>query len=71
MRRLICLSPILIGNHQYISGDELPSDDPEYIQAWIRNGAAKWKEENPTRRKTDRTSLKKEKLTKPKEEIKE
>lgn len=45
MDRLICIFPLLFQNTQFFPGDELPTNDMEYISAWVRNGTAEWKEE--------------------------
>ncbi len=46
MKRLIAVVPILFKNHSYKQGDELPMDNAEFVEAWTKNRAAIWQEEN-------------------------
>lgn len=41
---LVALEPILYGNKQYEPGEELPTSDASYVEAWERSGSAVWKE---------------------------
>lgn len=41
---LIALEPILFNNKQYEPGEELPTFDRSYVDAWERSGSAVWKE---------------------------
>lgn len=43
--KLIAIYPILHRCHQYNIGDELPADDWEMVQAWLKAKTAKWQEE--------------------------
>ena len=43
MDKLIALIPILYKNKQYEPGEELPSDDAAYVQAWEEAGSAAWR----------------------------
>lgn len=45
MARLIAAVPILYKNTQHAPGDELPTDNPDMIAAWIEGGAAAYKED--------------------------
>ena len=45
MQRLIAIAPILYGNTQYEPGDELPTNDRDYAEAWLDNASAIWKDD--------------------------
>lgn len=42
MQRLIAVSPILFDNCNYKPGDELPTYNLDFVEAWIQNEAAVW-----------------------------
>ena len=42
MKHLIAVSSVLLDNRDYRPGDELPMHNPEFVEAWITNGAAVW-----------------------------
>ncbi len=44
MRRLIAISSILFENRNYEPGDELPTHDAGFVEAWLENRAAVWKD---------------------------
>lgn len=44
MKRLIAISSILFENRNYEPGDELPTHDAGFVEAWIENRAAVWKD---------------------------
>ena len=44
MEQLIAVFPILLGNRNFEPGDGLPTDDAGLVEAWVRNGAAIWKD---------------------------
>ncbi|CAI3570839.1 MULTISPECIES: hypothetical protein [Clostridium] len=44
-RKLIALYPILYEAKQYEVGEELPTNNNEMTENWIKGGAAKWNEE--------------------------
>lgn len=44
MERLIAISPVLFENRNYEPGDELPTHDAGFVEAWLENGAAVWKD---------------------------
>lgn len=52
--KLIATAPILYGNVQYKPGDELPTGDREYTQAWLDNASAVWKDEEAEPEKENR-----------------
>ena len=43
MKQLIAVCPILFESHNYKPGDELPTHDTRFVNAWTENGAAVWK----------------------------
>ena len=44
--KLIAQRPVLYNAHQYMTGDELPVNDPEMTGLWIVAGTAVWKNED-------------------------
>lgn len=52
MKQLIAISPILIGNHEYKPGDELPTHDAGLVEAWNINGAAVWQDNEEPKKNT-------------------
>lgn len=45
MKRLVAVSSVLLGNICYEPGDGLPANDAGLVEAWTKNGAAAWKDE--------------------------
>ena len=45
MNRLIALYPILYHSTQYKVGEELPANNPEMLEAWIKAGTAGWEKD--------------------------
>lgn len=50
MKKLIAVSYILFESHNYKPGDELPIHNAGLVNAWIKNGAAIWKDGEIKRR---------------------
>ena len=42
MKKLIAAMPILYRGRMYQTGDRLPGDDANMVEAWLRNKSAKW-----------------------------
>lgn len=42
MKKLIAAMPILYRGRMYQTGDRLPGDDANMVEAWMRNKSAKW-----------------------------
>lgn len=40
---LYAKADILYSSHQYTLGEELPTDDPQMIDAWLRADTAEWR----------------------------
>lgn len=40
---LYAKADILYSSHQYSQGEELPTDDPQMIDAWLRADTAEWR----------------------------
>ncbi len=43
MEKLIAVCPILFENKNYEPGEELPTHNTGFVEAWTDNGAAIWK----------------------------
>ena len=53
MKQLIAISPVLFENETYEPGDKLPSNNAEFVDLWIKNRTAVWKDiEEPERQRT-------------------
>lgn len=50
MRKLIAVSSILFENRDYNPGDELPVNVPGFVETWIENGAAVWKDDEKSKK---------------------
>ncbi len=59
-RKLIALYPILYQAKQYEVGDELPTNNNEMTEKWIKGGSAKWNEEAEKERKAPAVVVKEE-----------
>lgn len=46
MKQLIAKRPILYLGRMYQAGERLPGSDTNMVDAWVRNGSAKWAGEN-------------------------
>lgn len=46
MSTLIATYPVLYRSRQYRIGDQLPTDDPAMVKAWIEAKSAAWKNED-------------------------
>ena len=46
MKGLIAKRPILYLGRMYQAGERLPGSDTNMVDAWVRNGSAKWDGEN-------------------------
>lgn len=44
MKQLIAVSSILFENANYEPGDKLPTHNTEFVELWIRNKTAVWKD---------------------------
>lgn len=44
MQKLIARAVILYNGKLYDIGDELPTNNPQYVEAWIAAGTAVWKD---------------------------
>ena len=42
MKKLIAAMPILYRGRMYQTGDRLPGDDANMVEAWLRNNSAQW-----------------------------
>lgn len=51
MKQLIAISPILFESVNYEPGDELPTYNAGLVEAWIRNGAAIWRDDEEPEKK--------------------
>lgn len=51
-KRLIALYPILYQAKQYSVGDELPTNNNDMTEKWIKGGSAKWDEQSESENKT-------------------
>ncbi|MFG6383458.1 MAG: hypothetical protein K1V96_04280 [Lachnospiraceae bacterium] len=45
MKYLIAVFPILFESQNYKPGDKLPTHNTGFVEAWIKNGAAVWRED--------------------------
>lgn len=46
MSRLIALRPVLYLAKQYGTGDALPVNNPDMVEAWLKAESAKWEDED-------------------------
>lgn len=51
MKQLIAVSPILFESVNYEPGDELPTHNAGFVEAWIGNGAAIWQDDEEPEKK--------------------
>ena len=70
MKKLIALYPILYQSKQYSIGEELPTNNNEMIEKWVKGSSAKWIEEYEDKNSSTIDAIK-EKYEKSIAEIKE
>ena len=59
-RNLIALYPILYEAKQYEVGEELPTNNNEMTEKWIKGGSAKWNDETEEENKASAVVVKEE-----------
>lgn len=51
MKQLTAVFPVLFGNHNYKPGDRLPVHDEVFVNEWLHNGTAVWKDDGSAEKK--------------------
>lgn len=65
MKQLTAVSPVLFENADYKPGDKLPTHDAEFVELWIENGTAVWKDTEESTEEPRKREVKARQLTAP------
>ena len=65
MKQLIAVFPVLFENANYEPGDKLPTNNAEFVELWIGNGTAVWKDTEKLAEEPKKRSAKARRTTAP------